>query len=70
MITKVRISDSSRRRLALSETDSCVNLTENAQPAKVEPKAPEVALGEVRHPEREEPYRTVAAVHPLRRALV
>ena len=31
---------------------------------------PEVALGEVRHPEREEPYRTVGAVHPLRRALV
>ena len=27
-------------------------------------------LGEVRHPEREEPYRTVGAVHPLRRALV
>jgi hypothetical protein len=27
-------------------------------------------VGEVRHPEREEPYRTVGAVHPFRRALV
>jgi hypothetical protein len=33
-------------------------------------RGPEVLLGEVRHPEREEPYRTFDAVHPLRRALV
>ena len=33
-------------------------------------KGPGSRLGEVRHPEREEPYRTVGAVHPLRRALV
>ena|ERR1035438_8894889 len=33
-------------------------------------RTPEVHLGEVRHPEREEPYRTFGAVHPLRRALV
>jgi len=31
---------------------------------------PEVRSREVRRPEREEPYRTAGAVHPLRRALV
>ena len=29
-----------------------------------------VALGEVRRPDRAEPYRTAGAVHPLCRALV